>query len=159
GFDRARERAADVAEQLALEQRIDDRGAVDRDKRPGLPRAALVERARGELLTRAGLARQQHDLGVRREPLDDAEDVLHRRAAPQHAAEFELPRDLILERDDLRASHELLADLDEQLAHPFEIERLREVLARAELDGFDRAVDSRVRRHEDDLNAGELRLD
>ena len=110
------------------------------------PRPGVVERARGELLAGAGLAADQHDLGVRRQPLDQAEDLLHHRAAPEHAAELELPRHLALERDDLRAPLELRADVVEHLLQPVEVERLGQVLARAELDRLDRAVDRGVRR-------------
>ena len=57
------------------------------------PRSGLVERAGRELLARAGLAGEQHRLRVRREPLNEAEHLLHRGAAADHAAEFELARD------------------------------------------------------------------
>ena len=42
-FDRARERAFLVAEDLALEQRLGNRGAVDRDERKRGTRAGLVD--------------------------------------------------------------------------------------------------------------------
>ena len=45
-----------VAEDLALEQRLRDRGAVDRDERERLPRAQLVNRLRDQLLAGARLA-------------------------------------------------------------------------------------------------------
>ena len=55
------ERALRVAEQLALEQRLGHRRAVDRDERAVLARAtALVERARDDLLAGAALAGDQH---------------------------------------------------------------------------------------------------
>ena len=114
-FDRAGERAAHVAEQLALEQRVDDRRAVDRDERLGAARAGLMKGAGRELLAGAGLAADQHHLRVRRQPLDQAEHFLHHRAAAEHAAELELSRDLALERDDLRAPLELRADVVEHL--------------------------------------------
>ena len=41
---RARERALLVAEELALEERLRNRGAVDRDERAGAPRGELVDR-------------------------------------------------------------------------------------------------------------------
>ena len=73
--------------------------------------ARVMERARRQLLAGAGLAADQHDLGVRRQPLDEAEHLLHHRTAAEHAAELELPRHLALERDDLRAPLELRADV------------------------------------------------
>ena len=75
----------------------------------------VMERARRELLAGAGLAADQHDLGVRRQPLHQAEDFLHQRAAAEHAAELQLPRHLALEREDLRAPLELGADVLEHL--------------------------------------------
>ena len=58
--DGAGERALLVAEQLALEQRRGNRGAVDGDERPVAARAQRVERAREQLLAGAALAAQQH---------------------------------------------------------------------------------------------------
>src|SRR5690606_34910941 len=57
---RAGERAARVAEQLALEQRLGQRRAVDREERTLATRPGLVERARDELLAAAALAADQH---------------------------------------------------------------------------------------------------
>ena len=51
--DRAGERAADVAEELRLEQRFRNRAAVERDEAVGAARAAVMNRARGELLAGA----------------------------------------------------------------------------------------------------------
>src|SRR5690606_30276866 len=57
---RPRERTACMAEQLALEQRLGDRAAVNGDERPVGARARFVHRASDELFTRAALARDQH---------------------------------------------------------------------------------------------------
>ena len=54
---RVRERALDVTEQLALQQRIRHRRAVHRDEAPGCARAALVKRVRDQLFASAALAR------------------------------------------------------------------------------------------------------
>src|SRR6185295_3274280 len=51
---RAGERAAHVPEQLALEQRFDDGGAVDGDEALAAARAQLVNRVRDALLPGAG---------------------------------------------------------------------------------------------------------
>ena len=79
-----------------------------------------MERARGELLPRAGFAGDENHLGVRREPLNQTEQLLHHRAAPHHAAEFELARDLAFERDDLRPAFELDADVGQDLLEPLD---------------------------------------
>src|SRR5204863_7152510 len=103
-LDGAGKGAAYVTEQLALEQRVDDRRTVDRHERPVPPRARLMKRARGELFSGPGLAADQDDLRVRRQALNQAEDLLHRGAASQHSTELELPGNLALERDHLRAA-------------------------------------------------------
>ncbi len=118
-----------------------------------------MKRARCELLAGARLAADQDDLRVRREPLNQAEDFLHDRAASEHAAESELPGDLAFERDDVGAALELFADVHEHVAQPIEIEGLGEIFTRAELDCFDRTVDCGVRGHENDFAAGHVRLD
>ena len=112
-----------------------------------------MKRARRELLAGAGLAAQQHDLRMGRQALNQAEDFLHRRAAAEHPAELQLPRDLALEGHHLGAPLELEADVDEHLAQAIEIKRLGQVLAGAELDRFDGAVDRGVGGHEDHFAA------
>ena len=63
--DRARERAARVAEELAFDQRRRQRRAVDDDQRVAAPRPVHVDRAREQLLARAGLSQEQHSAGGR----------------------------------------------------------------------------------------------
>ena len=104
-------------------------------------RPGLVERPRRQLFASAGLARDQHHLRVGREPLNQAEHLLHRRAAAQHAAEFELSRHLALERDDARAALQLVADIDQYLLQAIEVERLRQYSRAPSLMRFDGAVD------------------
>ena len=57
---RAREGAALVPEQLAFDERRRQRAAVDRDEGPAAAATAAVDRARDELLARAGFAGHQH---------------------------------------------------------------------------------------------------
>ena len=65
----AGERALLVAEQLGLEQRLGNRGAVDGDERPVVARAERVQRAREQLLAGAALALEQHRRVGRRSTL------------------------------------------------------------------------------------------
>ena len=98
--------------------------------------------------------RDEHDLRVRRQALDEAEDLLHRRAAPEHAAELELlarPGSRARATCARRSSSSRMSS--EQLPQPIEVERLGEVLARAELDRLDRAVDGGVRRSSGSLRS------
>jgi hypothetical protein len=52
----------------------------------------LVKRPRGELLPRPRFAADEHDPCVRREPPNQAEDLLHRRTATRHAAVLRLEK-------------------------------------------------------------------
>src|SRR5439155_19376588 len=57
--DGAGEGAADVPEELALEERLGERGTVDGDERPLATRAVAVDRPRDELLPGPALARHE----------------------------------------------------------------------------------------------------
>jgi hypothetical protein len=70
---RAGERALLVAEELALDQVLRDRGAVELDERTLRAAAAEVDRARDQVLARSVLAGDQH-LALRR---GDALDLAH----------------------------------------------------------------------------------
>src|SRR5439155_14327256 len=76
------ERAFLVAEDLALEQRLRDGGAVDGDERIAMTGRQLVERARRQLLAGAALAREQDGRRRGRRQLEQAEHLPHDRARP-----------------------------------------------------------------------------
>ena len=77
---RAGERAARVAEQLGLDQVVDQRRAVDRAEPPVAPHAARVNRARGQFLARPALAFDDDRKRRRRGADDGVADGGHRRA-------------------------------------------------------------------------------
>ena len=79
--DGAGERALGVAEELALEQRLGDRAAVDRDEGLVRARARAVDRAREQLLAGAALALDQDARVARGHALRLGEQVLHQRGA------------------------------------------------------------------------------
>ena len=150
-FHRPREGAADVAEQLALEQRLDDRGTVHDDE--GLLPAAAgpVQRARRQLLAGAGLAGDERGPHERREAADGAHEVAHRGRAPDHPVDLAgvgLGLALLL-----APLGDVGPDLGQQLLDASDVERLAQVVHRADLDGFDRGLDARVAGHEDHLAA------
>ncbi len=91
---RAGERAAHVAEQLALEQRVGDRADVDADERPLVARRQVVQRARHHLLAGARLAGDQHRRLRRGDLAQELEQPLHRRRLADHAIEAEAPLEL-----------------------------------------------------------------
>src|SRR5581483_11753292 len=75
----ARERAGDVAEQLALDDRVRERAAVDGDEGLPLARAVVVDRLRDELLARARLAADEDADIPRRNFLQQAQEPVNRR--------------------------------------------------------------------------------
>ncbi len=74
----AGERALLVTEELALEERLGERGAVERDERLLRARPELVDRARELALARAALARDEHGRARRGDLPSDAINLLHR---------------------------------------------------------------------------------
>ena len=77
---RVREGAALVAEQLALDQRLGNGGAVQLHERTGRARRAVVQHARDRLLAGAALSRDQHHRhGARGDHLHLAQQLRHAR--------------------------------------------------------------------------------
>jgi hypothetical protein len=77
----AGERAALVPEQLALEQRLGDRRAVDRHEGPAPTLRALVDAPRQDLLAGAALAQEGHRDLAGGHGLEQGVDLAHRRRA------------------------------------------------------------------------------
>ena len=88
-----------MAEQLALEEPLGDRGAVEAHVGAGAAGAEVVDRLRDELLAGAALAAQQHGGAALRDDLGGAEDLLHALGAA----------------DDVRQAHALADLLAQQL--------------------------------------------
>ena len=74
-----------VPEQLRLQQRLGQRGAVDRDERPAPPGREVVDRLGDQLLAGAALALDQHRARHRRHLLDLDQHLLDRRALADDA--------------------------------------------------------------------------
>ena len=149
--DRARERALLVAEELALEERLGERRAVElHEGRLSLRGAVLVDRLRDELLARPALAGDEHARLGRRDLLDDVEDRLHCRARADDVVEAE---PLLQARAELRrfaleaTALQRAVDDDEELV---ELDGLGEVVLGPLLHGLHGRVDVRERGHQDD---------
>ena len=112
-----------------------------------------MQRARDELLAGPGLAGDERGAHVRRQPPDHPEQLLHHRAAADHPAELEAAGDVALDGEQVAAPLEVVAHAGEQLLEPREVERLAQVIRRAELDRLDRGVDRRVAGHQHGLAA------
>ena len=76
----AGERALLVPEDLALQERFGNRGAVDADEWERRTRTEMVNRLRNQFLARPRLAGDQHGRARRRRLLDDRVDFSHLRA-------------------------------------------------------------------------------
>ena len=76
--DRAGERAAHVAEQLGLEQRLRNRAAVERDEAVRAARAVVVDRARDHSLPVPVSPVIRIVLAGRRDGLEQLEQIAHR---------------------------------------------------------------------------------
>src|SRR5450432_2042026 len=77
-----------MAEELALEERLGQRRAVQLDERALGARAALVDGGGDELLARSRLAREQHAGTRGRDLRDDLEDLLHGRGVADDVLEL-----------------------------------------------------------------------
>ena len=148
------ERAALEAEELALEERLGERCAIEGYEVRVAPGREPVERAGEELLSRAALPREQ-DVRTRRCDLPDEVEDVHDGEAP--ADEVLLPRGrfepapqgpVLLEEAAVRKGP---ARRQEELVGR---EGLREVVERPTLHRFHRRRDLRVRRDDDDREAG-----
>ena len=83
--DGAGEGAPLVAEELALDERVDERGRVDRDERAVAPVAPGVEGPGGELLARAALAREEDARLAPGGAGEEGADPARSRASPRGA--------------------------------------------------------------------------
>src|SRR5581483_2334036 len=152
---RVRERALLVAEELALEELLGDRGARDRHERAVRAAALVVDRLRDHVLADAALAREEHRRGLaRRDLADELVDLAHGRRLADDGLETALLLRALADRADLAAELgrlERLAEADEEL---LDLERLLQVVLGPELDRLDGVLDRRVGRHHDDELVG-----
>ncbi len=108
---RAGEGALLVAEELALDQLARQRRAVHRHERPLAARAAVVDRARDELLAGAGLAEDQHRAVGGRDQRQLIEQLREVQRPAHDLAEVVPGPDLVLEAVDDRAGALVRLDL------------------------------------------------
>ena len=135
---RAGERAAHVPEQLRLEQRFGDGAAVDRDEAIGPPRAAVMNRACGQLLSGAGLACDQHRARCRRDGLEEVIEVPHHAAGTDESFDAVSLIELGSEVCVLGSQPALLQCRAEHVQQRIELKRLGDEVGRTLLDGVHR---------------------
>src|SRR4051794_14625108 len=144
----AGERALFVAEDLALEQGLRNRGAVDRDEREAGARAELMNRLRDELLAGTRLTGDEHRCTRRRRLLDHLVDLPHLRAVADDRAEGAVLAQLAAQRLHLAHRLEPFDDLVEENLQALNVDRLGEVVVGAFLDRLDRGLDRSLRREQ-----------
>jgi hypothetical protein len=115
-----------VAEQLALQQRLRQRGAGDANERLAAARAVLVQRLREQLLAGAALAEQQHRRAARRDLADRLEHRQHLGALADEVLEPVLVVEALAQHARLREQALLLDHLIEHGLELLDVDRLRE---------------------------------
>ena len=139
-----------VAEELALEQGLGDRRAVDRDEGLVAPRRLRVDGARDHLLAGAALAEQQHRGLELRRALDDLEHLRSCPARPPRSAARRTARSTSRWSSAVAAPQPLaLPGLAEREQHLGRLEGLCEVVVRAAPHRLDRELGRAVGRHQD----------
>ena len=152
--DGAGERAAHVAEELGLEQRLGNRAAVQRDEPVHAPRAVVMNRARDDFLAGAGLAGDQDRAVGRRDGLEQLEQPLHRPALADDAFEAVALFELRAQVRVLRFQPPLLERRIEHVQQLVDLKRLADEIPRAALDRFDRVLHRAVAGDDDRDDVG-----
>ena len=138
-LQRAGERALLVTKQLALHQRVGQRGAVDGDERAGAARAQCVDSPRGQLFSGAALTGKQHGGAAGRDLLNERENLVHLGRRADHFAEHALIAQLALQPLGVFGKASLRGGALEQQAQRLRLHGFFEEPERAQVvDGGDR---------------------
>src|SRR6266478_5202255 len=139
---RVGEGAARVPEELALEQRLRERDAVDGDEGTGLPPSPLVEGARDELLSGPRLAGDQHGRAGVRDAVEELVHPPHRGAGPEQRAEAAGFLDRLAQPPYLVAQPAVLDCPREREPQGVDLERLGDEVVGAAPERGDRRLDA-----------------
>ena len=148
------ERTLRVPEQLALQQRLGHRRAVDGHEGPAATVAPLVDRARDDLLAGAALAGDEHGGVGRRDALDQVVCLLHRGALPDEGVESRQPSRLQAQPLHLLAQAAVRRRPVDRDREDVELDRLVDEVVGAHADGSDRRVEAAERGEHDDGHVG-----
>ena len=142
---RARERAAPMAEERALEQLRREPGTIDGDEPAcGAPRRERMNRARDDLLARSGLPEHEDGRIRRRDERDHLAHAIDRRADADEALAFLRHADDTAEAGDLLPQPVALDGVPKLLEQIVMMKRLRDEAESALLHGLDREIDRAV---------------
>jgi hypothetical protein len=143
-----------VAEQLALEQRLGHRRAVDRDELRILAARAIVDRARDDLLAGAALAGDEHGCIGDRDLIDQRIDLMHRGRRADHVAAAARRCDDLAQPLDLAAQRAVLGGAADRDRERFDLDRLGHEVVRTRADRADRGLEAAKRGQHDDRQIG-----
>ena len=146
----AGEGAALVAEELALQQVLGQRRAVDRDQRAAAGDVAEVDRLGHQLLARAGLAGDQDGARRRADPGDPLEDLAHARALAQQVMVGGLSLEPAAKIGDFVDQPAVFERMVDQNLEADRVERLLNQVVGAELHRLDGVFDGGEAGHDDD---------
>jgi len=162
-LDGAGEGALLVAEQLAFEQRLGQRGAVDAHQGPAAAGGVLVDRLGHQLFAGAGLAGDEHRRVAAGHAADELVNRLHRGAAADDALAPVGARERGLQLAHLARQAPVLERAIDRHRHRLGLQGFDEVVVSAGLDGTDRARRAGVGGDDDDRHVdaagAELRQD
>ena len=152
--DGAGKRAAHVAEQLGLEQRLGNRAAVERDEPLRAPRAVVMNRARDDFLAGAGFAGDQDRARRRRHGFEQLKQRAHGGAAADEPLELVALLQLRAQIRVLGLEPALLERGVQRVQQLVELKRLGDEVGRAALDRFDRVLHRSVSGDDDADDVG-----
>ena len=129
-----------MAEQLGLEERLGQRGARHFHHGAAAPVRVEVERLRDQLFAGAALAGDEDGRVSLRDLADGLVDLLHRRRVADDALGLHQRADLVAQHLDLLREVLVIEGPLDRMGDLVELERLGDVVKRAQLHRFDRRV-------------------
>src|SRR5262245_11623427 len=143
-----------MAEELALQQGLGDRRAVERHERLALARTPLVQGAGGNLLAGAALSGDEHRGARVGNPPEQIVDRRHRRARADQVPEVGRLLDDAAELLDLLPQPPVLDGTFERDHEGVELDRLGDEIVGARADGGDRRLERAEGRDHDGGHVG-----
>ena len=159
GGGRPRERPLLVAEELGLEERLRDRGAVQRQEGPVRAGAQSVDPPGDEFLPRAAFPGDQDVHPGRGDEADLSQYLFHRAGGSDDPLDPERPAGLLAEPLDLPAHPALLERLEDGGPQTGNLHGLEEEIRGAGAHRLDRPLDGAVGRQDDHRDVRDLLRD
>ena len=156
---RVGEGAADVAEELALEERLGHGSTVDRHERPLLASAAAMEDAGDHLLAGPALAGHEHARVGVDHPVEKLSDPAHRTAVADELVEALRLPDQVPQALHLFAQRPMLNRARERDRERVHLDRFGDEVVRARADRGDRRLEASEGRDHDHRYIGSARHD